>query len=925
MARTFYTSHFGIIQPGQRIGVGGEGEVFDVQGHADLVAKLYLEKPSVEKAEKLIALARLGTERLLKLSAWPVDVLRNAPDGEVAGFVMKKIEQAEEVHTLHSPKSRLQKFPEASWAFLLYVAANIARAVAAMHEHGFVIGDLNPKNILVTRKATIYLLDCDSFQVTAEGKTYRCEAGFPEYTPPELQGLAFKDIDRRPEHDFFGLAIVIFQLLFIGRHPFAGRFLGAGEMSLERAIRELRFAYDIDAESRQMQPPPGTLSFGAVPRSLSRLFRHAFLATSSSDRPAPRQWIEPLESLAKSLRKCELHSGHFYFQELPQCPWCEIESRARIRLFNFLLAGADGARAPFRLDEIWKEIEAVEPPRVALVSTEDLGDRLSPSEEVAAFAWKRKARFFVALAFSAVAGFGVPWVSESVTSLWLLAMVLVAARWIAKSEDGIHEVRTLFQSHQLVPDDPLIESIQERKRQSEDNVRQLEERWEKEADGERYLAKLKELQARKESYDDLAQIRERKLRQLETEARKEQLEAFLEQFEVEEADLGGVWFKANSDLYSHGIETAADVNERKLRQVPSVGTYHLTKLLEWRRALEQQFEFNATRSVSQQARIAAEKEIDEIRHRLEHELGGGAFYLRRVKQEIEARRRQLQPALANARQALAQAEKDWEAAIKRHSLTPIIAVLIIAFFAGWFLQSAMGFDEDFDPPRGRPEGGEVVGDPPPLPVTGSASAPVLTPEIYNRARDLYLRGSELSEKGKYKEAVELFQQAIAVDPGSWLAWQELGAALYHIGEYDRSIDASQEAIRLNHNTNNTFIPHYHLGLSYIAQHRWAEAKVEFRRILSRVDENYWDERESNAYYNLALALTRLGEAETRIEELKNGFRAGVETVVDRFELANLYLWVGNQGAAKAQHRILKAENQKLAEELRKLLVRHGVL
>ena len=143
---------------------------------------------------------------------------------------MQRIGQAEEVHALHSPKSRLQKFPEASWAFLIYAATNIARAIAVMHEHGFVVGDVNPKNILVTRKATITLLDCDSFQITADGKTYRCEGGFPEYTPPELQGVAFRDVERNEQHDCFGLAVVIFQLLFLGRHPFSGRFLGEGEM-----------------------------------------------------------------------------------------------------------------------------------------------------------------------------------------------------------------------------------------------------------------------------------------------------------------------------------------------------------------------------------------------------------------------------------------------------------------------------------------------------------------------------------------------------------------------------------------------------------------------------------------------------------------------------------------------------------------------
>ena len=149
------------------------------------MAKVYHEPPPPEKAEKLVVLSRLGNERLFNLSAWPVSTLRDAPDGEVVGFVMKKISQAEEVHALHSPKSRLQKFPEASWAFLR--RGQRRRAVAAIHEHGLVVGDVNPKNILVTRKATVYLLDVDSFQVSAEGKTYRCEGGFPEYTPPELQ------------------------------------------------------------------------------------------------------------------------------------------------------------------------------------------------------------------------------------------------------------------------------------------------------------------------------------------------------------------------------------------------------------------------------------------------------------------------------------------------------------------------------------------------------------------------------------------------------------------------------------------------------------------------------------------------------------------------------------------------------------------
>src|SRR5262250_778122 len=384
---SFLTSKSEIVRLGRRIGIGAEGEVYEIQDRSDLVAKIYHQPPPPEKAEKLVALSRLGNERLFNLSAWPVDVLRDAPDGAVVGFVMKRISQAEEVHTLHSPKSRLQKFPEASWAFLIYVAANVARAVAAVHEHGLVIGDLNPKNILVTRKATVYLLDVDSFQVSADGKTYRCEGGFPEYTPPELQGVAFRDVDRAQEHDCFGLAAVIFQLLFMGRHPFSGRYLGAGEMPLERAIREFRFAYGADSEARKMRQPPGTLALDSIPTPLVDLFRHAFLST---DRPQPREWVEPLDALAKALKKCELHSGHYYYRELRDCPWCGIESQARIRLFNFLLPGEDSRRGHFRLGEIWKEIESVETPYTSLIQWDKILKTPKLSAEVQVFAADRE-------------------------------------------------------------------------------------------------------------------------------------------------------------------------------------------------------------------------------------------------------------------------------------------------------------------------------------------------------------------------------------------------------------------------------------------------------------------------------------------------------------------------------------------------------
>src|SRR5262245_53783120 len=402
MADNYFNTKGEQIELGERIGVGAEGEAFEVNGRAGLVAKVYYQPPSEEKAEKLLVLTRLRSEKLLKFSGWPVDIISQSPGGPVAGFVMKRIIQAEEVHALHSPKSRLDTFPQASWPFLIYVAANFARAVATIHEHGFVIGDVNPKNTLVTRKATVFLLDCDSFQVRAEEKTYRCEGGFPEYTPPELHGKAFREVDREAEHDNFGMAVVIFQLLFLGRHPYSGRYLGMGEMPLEQSIKERRFAYGEDAWEREMRQPPGTPVLEVVTPALIGLFRRAFLSASAKERPTALEWVEALETLAKTLKKCGIHSGHHYYRELPACPWCEIEVRARVRLFN--LANGDGSKTTFHLNEVWKEIAAVLPPPGNIATVNRSPASLTPSSEYLEIERKRKRDLWASIGFSLVAG-----------------------------------------------------------------------------------------------------------------------------------------------------------------------------------------------------------------------------------------------------------------------------------------------------------------------------------------------------------------------------------------------------------------------------------------------------------------------------------------------------------------------------------------
>ncbi len=905
MSQTFYTSQAAKITLGAKLGSGGEGEVYELRGQPELVAKLYHEPLAAEKAEKLQVLARLGNERLFKIAAWPIDVLRATPAAEVCGFLMRRLSQAAEVHTLHSPKSRLQKFPEASWAFLLYVAANIARAVATVHEQGFVIGDVNPKNILVTRQATVHLLDCDSFQVTAEGKTYRCAGGFPEYTPPELQGVIFRAIDRRPEHDWFGLGIVIFQLLFLGRHPFSGKFSGAGELTLERAIRERRFAYGADAAAREMQPPPGALRLEAVSEPLVELFRAAFLSAEAVARPRPREWIAPLERLAKSLKQCALHSGHRYWQELAACPWCEIETRARVRLFNFALNGKRGQPGYLRLDEVWREIENVAPPYVPpLPSSQALA--LAPSAEAEATARRKQNSFYLAILMSLVSGFAIGlWVGFPFALLLLFAAGFIIRRLTGTELDA--GVQTLWQRPLGATDDPLTQRFEQAKQQAEAKLRQLAERWKNEASEERFHARLKELESRKVAYESLSFKRTQQLKRLEEQTRAAQLERFLAQFALDKTVLKNFAPAFYENLRLEGIRTAADLTSARLRKAPLVGAGLAQILLNWRNELEHEFAFDP-QTIPPHLRVKLERKLDETRVQLEHDLRSGAFYLNRLKDEIKESQRALHAPLLAAQTALAQAEKDCEAVAKRNRFAPLAVCLLLAFFFGAFWKAGSADERRLVDNIARIER------------TQEAKQDSTQSWKFAEAQQLYEQGTESLKKGKYEEAIALYQHAITYNPKLAEAHHQLGYAYYRLKRYDKARTALLDSLAIH----KGFEPYFDLGQVYFDQANWLEANAAFNNAIIVAGaigrgEQYWQ-----AHSYVAVSLVNLGAEKSVIESLNEALKQNPGSIEDHFQLGTLYLLTNQPRLARAQYRSLKDKDPRAAMELQKLMRQRGV-
>ncbi len=320
-----------VLDTSTPLGKGGEARVFKVRSAPSLVAKMYHE-PTPEQIQKLHVMLANPPEDPTRASghlsiAFPTDLLTLPSDKQkVVGFLMPKAESVVPIFHYYNPSIRRQEHPLVNPLYLHRMGRNLASAVRALHARGYVIGDVNETNILATDTALITLVDTDSFQVrsTQEGRLYRCRVGRLEFTPPELQGRVFIEADRLPEHDLFGLGVVLFQLLMEGTHPFSGVYLGTGEPPpYEARIQEGSFPYG--TRRGAYRPMPVAPAFETLHPTLRQLFLRCFEDgfANPSARPDAQTWQNALAEAEADLIPCTKNEQHRYSKHLSLCPWCE--------------------------------------------------------------------------------------------------------------------------------------------------------------------------------------------------------------------------------------------------------------------------------------------------------------------------------------------------------------------------------------------------------------------------------------------------------------------------------------------------------------------------------------------------------------------------------------------------------------------------
>ncbi|MEV6552573.1 hypothetical protein AB0M57_28265 [Streptomyces sp. NPDC051597] len=320
---------------------GGQAAVYPVEGDDRTVVKLYRDPPGPEQERRLtrmLTMSPLGgrpTDRSQRPElAWPTAPAR-APGGAFLGYAMQRFGEPEHVQLvgLFTRAQRVRLFHgRADWRFLLGVAWNLAFMTARMHHEGLVIGDFSSSNVVVDANGFITFLDCDSIAFTdaVTGELFPCLMHTTDYSAPERQagGPATR------ASDDFALAVLVYQLLTAGNHPFGGVPRDSAPESTVQDNIAASISYVVRPEG--VVVPRGTVDPSVLPPELLDLSRAAFGpgVLDPGARPSAEDWLRALDRERGRVRVCPARPGHTYGSHLTGCPWCVRATLTGHDVFN---------------------------------------------------------------------------------------------------------------------------------------------------------------------------------------------------------------------------------------------------------------------------------------------------------------------------------------------------------------------------------------------------------------------------------------------------------------------------------------------------------------------------------------------------------------------------------------------------------------
>ena len=288
---------------GDELAKGGEGTVYPLQERADVLVKKYhsekLQKQRHQYAQKMAAMIELSDSVKGFSLAWPLLSVFDQEDDWI-GYAMRRA-SGKSMRLLAHAMAYQEHFPGLTRRHIVAYLLSFLQTVDQLHQRKILVGDYNLNNFLCDPDSqTVTLIDCDSYQLHYKGKHYPCPVGSPDLTPVEHHGKNFNEVERTIESERFSIAIILFQCLMIGRHPYDS----VGGEDPVKNLKSGNFAYGVAADARI---PKGSWYniWSHMPFRIKSLFIQVFRegVHDPEQRPTIAQWQEVLNLYLKEIKK----------------------------------------------------------------------------------------------------------------------------------------------------------------------------------------------------------------------------------------------------------------------------------------------------------------------------------------------------------------------------------------------------------------------------------------------------------------------------------------------------------------------------------------------------------------------------------------------------------------------------------------------
>jgi serine/threonine-protein kinase len=273
----------GRYQLGKLLGDGRTGKVYrahDTQSTERVAVKL-LHKPLCAVPEQVRRFAREfdATSRIDHPNVVRSIAFGSETEGELAGthYLVMELLDGRRLGDV------LRRGGGIDVARAARIGLDVARALAAAHEHGVVHRDIEPNNVVLVRhrgRESAKVLDFGLARLASNDEAltdFGVRLGTPEYMSPEYVETG----ELEPRSDVYALGVLLYAMLS-GSPPFSGRTL------------------TVMQEHVNTQPPPLTSRVPGLPTALDGLVSE-MLAKQPERRPAADEVVERLQAILPAL------------------------------------------------------------------------------------------------------------------------------------------------------------------------------------------------------------------------------------------------------------------------------------------------------------------------------------------------------------------------------------------------------------------------------------------------------------------------------------------------------------------------------------------------------------------------------------------------------------------------------------------------